>query len=89
MDHSNLCRRKAAAKYVNDKTGFCTPGTLAKLATIGGGPKFRYLSRYPVYTTPDLDAWIESLLSGKVASTSERITRKTELPVAAESGEAA
>ncbi len=46
-------------------------GTLAKLAVGGGGPRFRVAGRTPLYTTDDLDAWVESILSPLVSNTSE------------------
>jgi hypothetical protein len=41
------------------------------LAVIGGGPIFRRAGRVPLYSTADLDAWVLSLLSGPMRSTSE------------------
>lgn len=50
-------RRDAAAQYLRDRYGVYTPETLAKLAHLGAGPKFRKLGRYPLYTPRDLDDW--------------------------------
>ena len=52
-----------------------TPKTLAKLATIGGGPTFRRMGRVPLYDPDDLDAWVNALLSPPVRSTSELAQR--------------
>lgn len=68
MEKEYLNRREAAA-YVRAKGLPCAPSTLSKLATIGGGPKFRKFSRNVVYVATDLDAWIESRLSGPKTST--------------------
>ena len=51
-------RRAIAAEYVTEKYGFpCSSQWLAKLAVIGGGPRFRKAGRTPVYEIVDLDAW--------------------------------
>lgn len=69
-------RRTAAAKYIENKTGApCSPATLARLASVGGGPKFQKIGHVPVYSDEDLDAWIASRTSEKVASTAE-LSRK-------------
>ena len=64
-------RRDAAAKYLNGKFGFGTRATLAKLATVGGGPKFRKLGRIPLYTEEWLDDWAEASMGQPMSSTSE------------------
>lgn len=71
MDTPTYLRRHQAADYLQANFGFGTTETLAKLACIGGGPRFRKLGRFPVYTAEDLQAWAESRLSDPVASTSE------------------
>jgi len=65
-------RRKDAAAYLKSRYGFCSAGTLAKYATIGGGPEYQYLGDLPVYTRAALDVWARSKLSRPVRSTSER-----------------
>src|SRR6478736_2953861 len=43
-------RRIAAARYIQDRYGLrCSKQTLAKLATMGGGPIFRSAGRTPLY----------------------------------------
>jgi hypothetical protein len=70
-------RRKAASAYLLEKFGIeRAPGTLAKLATLGGGPVFHRVGRIPVYATDDLDAWAMSLISEPMRSTSEHRTAK-------------
>jgi hypothetical protein len=65
-------RRKSAAEYVRARWGVpCSPNTLAKLATIGGGPVFRRSGRTPLYTADNLDRWVESKLSRPMRSTSD------------------
>lgn len=64
-------RRDKAAEYLQKNWGFGAVDTLASLATRGGGPRFRKLGRFPVYTEADLDKWARSRLSDPVSSTSE------------------
>lgn len=64
-------RRDKAAQYLQERFGAYTAETLAKLACVGGGPRFQKLGRYPVYTLEELDAWAESRMSLPVCSTSE------------------
>lgn len=58
--------RGEAAEYVREKGLPCAKSTLAKLACIGGGPKMRKFGRNVVYTTADLDSWIEARLTDPV-----------------------
>jgi hypothetical protein len=63
-------RRVAASKYLLEKHGIeRKPSTLAKLATIGGGPVFRLIGRIPVYDAAD--AYAAAITSPKVSSTSQ------------------
>lgn len=64
-------RRADAAAYLQERYGVGSIDRLAKLAVYGGGPKFRKLGRYPVYTAEDLDEWAQSRMSPPVSSTSE------------------
>jgi hypothetical protein len=65
--------RKEAAEYLRKKyRGRCSVATLAKMASRGGGPPFRYVGRFPLYEGPDLDAWAAERLTGKVLSTAGR-----------------
>ncbi len=66
--------RNGASAYLMERHGISrTPGTLAKLAVIGGGPKFRKIgSRQVLYDVTELDAWAASVLSEPLGSTSER-----------------
>jgi hypothetical protein len=71
-----LKRRRAASGYLRHKWGIeRAPGTLAKLAVVGGGPRFRKAGRIPLYAPTDLDAWAQELLGEPVASTSELKSR--------------
>ncbi len=66
-------RRSDVPSYLASKHGIdIAVSTLAKLATIGGGPAMQYSGRIPLYHVQDLDAWAEERLSKAVRSTSER-----------------
>jgi hypothetical protein len=65
-------RRKAAAAYIRDTHGQpCAAKTLAKLASVGGGPAFRKAGKYPLYEPDDLDIWALARLSRKVFRAAE------------------
>jgi hypothetical protein len=64
--------RDAASVYLADKWGLrVAKATLAKYATLGGGPPFHRDGRFPVYPEPGLDAWAQQRLGPEVRSTSE------------------
>lgn len=71
MEYAPLyLRRIDAARYVRERWGApCSAKWLAKLAVVGGGPQFRKIGRYPMYTRADLDAWIEGRISAPRRST--------------------
>lgn len=72
MTGTGRLRRREASSYLHENHGVNrTVGTLAKLAVTGGGPPYRVDGRTPLYEPADLDAWAESSLSPKVASSSE------------------
>lgn len=67
-----LLRRDGASAYLFDRWGIKrTPKTLAKLAVIGGGPRFRKDGIRPLYDPADLDEWAQGRLSPLVSSTAE------------------
>ncbi len=70
---ANLRAAKAAEYLQGQSGGTYTEGTLATYRCRGGGPRFRLLSRFPVYSTDDLDAWLAE-------RTSEPVSRNAELP---------
>ncbi len=72
MPLNRRLRRSEAATYLLETHGIRRAvGTLAKLAVIGGGPRFRVAGRTPLYAPDDLDAWADSIISPLVRSTSE------------------
>jgi len=62
--------RGEAANYIRDKGFPCSKASLAKLAVVGGGPRFVKFGRFPRYTAEALDTWISSKLMGPFTSTS-------------------
>ena len=65
-------RRKQAAAYLLENYGFGSAKTLAKLATLGGGPEIFYAGRLPLYVQEKLDDWALAKISPPVRSTSEK-----------------
>jgi hypothetical protein len=66
-------RRSEASAYLKVTHGIeRKPTTLAKYASCGGGPKFEYIGKVPVYTPAELDAWAKSILSGVCATTADK-----------------
>ena len=72
MEKICFVSRKGASTYLIEEWGITrTPKTLAKYATVGGGPPFRKDGKQALYDPADLDVYAVSLLSPLVASTSE------------------
>lgn len=66
-------RRTDVPGYLASKHGIdIAVSTLAKMATVGGGPMMQYSGRIPLYHVNDLDTWANDRLSKSVRSTSER-----------------
>lgn len=65
-------RRWEAAEYLKLKHGIeIAPATLAKYASVGGGPGFQKSLRTPLYPTSELDRWATERLGSICGSTSE------------------
>jgi hypothetical protein len=64
-------RRREAADYIQQRGLPCSPNTLAKLASIGGGPAYQRFGKAAVYTAANLDAYIEKKLSAPRASATQ------------------
>ncbi|MEY4249017.1 MAG: hypothetical protein RJA87_650 [Pseudomonadota bacterium] len=65
-------RRAEASKYLFEQHGIMrAPATLAKLACIGGGPRFQTAGRFPLYRQQELDLWAASILSPLKSSTTD------------------
>jgi hypothetical protein len=64
-------RTNEAAEFIRKNANIpCAPSYLRKKRVTGGGPVFRYVSRFPIYERDDLLAYIASLTSGVRSSTS-------------------
>ena len=74
--HATKCRRlrrTEASAYLREEWGVVrAPSTLAKLACIGGGPRFESANRTPLYREEELDASAQSVLSPLKSSTSDK-----------------
>jgi hypothetical protein len=71
MSLGQYLRRKAAGEYLKAKYGFGSEKTLAKLATIGGGPLFYKAANAAIYKPEDLDAWALAKIGRAQKSTSD------------------
>jgi hypothetical protein len=66
-------RRSVASTYLREVHGVSlSPATLAKLAVLGGGPRFRRDGRFPLYDLPELDTYAVARLGPLCSSTSEQ-----------------
>ena len=63
--------RKQASAYLQAKYRVGAVGTLAKAATVGGGPAYRKIGKRVVYTRDDLDAWARERMTEPMRSSSE------------------
>ncbi|MCA3440547.1 MAG: hypothetical protein INF50_09495 [Rhodobacter sp.] len=71
-DAHRYLRRWEASEYLRNRWGmYRAPGTLAKLASVGGGPRFAKMGKWPLYSPDDLDAWVQGQIGPTVSSTSE------------------
>jgi hypothetical protein len=60
---ARFMRRDAASRYLADEWGIeRKPTTLAKLACVGGGPRFVKARRIPLYRRDWLDEWARELI---------------------------
>ncbi|HWX46892.1 MAG TPA: hypothetical protein VNZ61_02400 [Roseomonas sp.] len=65
-------RRSEVPEYLLLRWGITIAvATLAKFATLGGGPAFNKCGITPLYPTAELDAWARQRLGKVVRSTSE------------------
>ena len=69
---SRRFRRAEASTYLKERYGIDRKAsTLAKLACLGGGPRFEHAGRVPLYSPAELDAWALSIMSPLKSSTSD------------------
>lgn len=65
-------RRWEASEYLRLVHGIeVAPATLAKWASVGGGPAYQKVNRTPLYPTVELDSWAADKLGDPIRSTSE------------------
>lgn len=65
-------RRGEASSYLEQKHGLTLAvATLAKYATVGGGPPYNKSGRFPLYEPAQLDAWAVKRLGPVRTSTSD------------------
>ena len=65
-------RRAEASRYLKDRWGLDYKATtLAKLASVGGGPRYQTAGRFPIYGEDELDSWAAARFSPLKASTSD------------------
>lgn len=65
-------RRWEAVDYLRLVHGIeIAAATLAKWASVGGGPSFSKVNRTPLYATGELDRWAAEKLGQPMRSTSE------------------
>lgn len=65
-------RREHASEYLEAVHGITVAtSTLAKYASVGGGPRFHKVVRTPLYPREELDAWAAERLGKLKCSTSD------------------
>lgn len=70
-ENTRRLSRRDAAEYLTNNGYQTAPSTLAKLASVGGGPIFESFGRKPLYKPDNLLAWAEARSSGPRRSTSD------------------
>jgi hypothetical protein len=65
-----LLDRRQASEYLSAQGFGIAPRTLAKMASLGGGPEFRHFGRKVRYERPALLVWAQRRLSPPRTSTS-------------------
>jgi hypothetical protein len=63
--------RREAAQFLTERGYPVAPTTLAKYASVGGGPIFESFGRKPIYRESNLLAWAEARSTGPRRSTSD------------------
>ena len=78
MSARNSLSRPEASQYLLEHHGVRrSPGTLAKLASQGGGPKYRRAGlRQVIYEMPHLDEYAKSIVTEPAANSKEHDARR-------------
>lgn len=69
-------RRADAGDYIKASYGFCSAKTLAKLASVGGGPSYFRAGNVALYAREALDEWAQAKIGKQHASTAEHGVRQ-------------
>lgn len=75
MDQTKIERplsRQEASDFLTQRGYKVASTTLAKLASVGGGPTYESFGRKPLYRPTDLLAWVQERSTGPRRSTSDR-----------------
>jgi hypothetical protein len=73
----DFLRRNDAGEYLRKHHGRGSGRTLAKLASVGGGPEYQRAGRLVIYSVPKLDEWALAQLGPPQRSTAENIEGKS------------
>lgn len=80
MNPPTFLRRQPAGEYLRETYGFGSHRTLAKLASVGGGPPFRKAGpRIVLYERTELDEWALSRVSAPIRHTAAWVPRQPAL----------
>jgi len=71
MSIDQLLSRRDAAQFIREREIPLEPSTLAKYATVGGGPNMRKFGRRVLYERRALIAWIAEKLGASRRCTSD------------------
>jgi hypothetical protein len=77
---TQFLRRREAGEYLKSRYGFCSPKSLGKLATVGGGPEYHKAGPAVVYAVPKLDEWALARLSGPCQSRPQKVMQRRPFP---------
>lgn len=75
MNTDRFIPRSAVPDYCAERGLLLSKRTLAKMATVGGGPEYQLFGGRAYYTRQALDAWMEARLSTPRRSTSDYAQR--------------
>ena len=78
---SLVLSRQEAAIHLSNQGYSIKKSTLQKLASIGGGPRYRIFGNRAIYTVKDLDVWLNSKIGPYRSSTSVKFVTETEVCV--------
>src|SRR5262245_22300531 len=77
LKYSQLLTRKEASRCLTERGYKVAPSTLAKKASIGGGPPYVSFGRRALYREADLLSWAEERTTGLRRSTSDAGTKES------------